>query len=138
MDEIHFEPAYPPRALIAPLVAALPGLGALAASASLGLGIRIAMVSLVATVALPAFAMRRRVRRIVFGEKLIVIRMTMSDRYLNYRQVVRVDRGMLTTERGAFRTDEWRNQEELLSILRRLREAGRLPSEVFGNDTGAE
>jgi hypothetical protein len=135
MEDLHFDPVYPARHYVVLFVGLLPGLVGLAACLTLGLGRQAVLVSIVLTFALPMILRASHVKRVVFGEHLIVIRQLFRDRYLNYTELKRVETHRIVTVRGDLAIGVWLNRESFLDVLRAMRDRGLLDKTDFARDT---
>ncbi len=131
MEDRFFDPVYPASHYVMLLVAALPGLVGIVASAALGLGREVTIVSLVGAVLLPVCLRIGHVRRVVFGADLVVVRSLLRDRYFNYQQLQRVEPNRVLTPRGPVQFGNWVNRRGFLDILWALRDQGWLEKTEF-------
>jgi len=134
MEETRFEPQYPASHYVLALLAAMPGLAAVAACTALGLGRQWVIVSVVLLVGLPVVLRLSHVRAVTFGQNLVVVRRLLGDWYCNYQEIHQVNREYLWTARGRVRIGKWLNREAFLDLLRGLRDQGTLDRNVFAKE----
>ena len=134
MEDLHFDPVYPARHYLVLFVGVVPGLIGLAVCATLGLGRQAVIVSIVLTLGLPMVLRASHVKRVVFGENLIVVRQLFRDRYFNYTEFTRVEPHRVFTKRGILRIGGWVNRESFLDVLRAMRDRGVLDNTEFARD----
>lgn len=135
MEEMHFEPAYGGGHYVAVLGSLVPGAAALVYSLVRGADARGFTVSVLLLVVLPLVAQARHVRRVVFGENLIVVRYPLRDRYYNYHEILRVSRGVVHTTRGTIPIGSWKNGDAFVHTLVELRDRGVLSGAEFDGDS---
>lgn len=131
MEDQHFDPVYPFGHYVLILVSVLPGVLGLALCVALALSRQAVMVSVVLTLGFPLILRARHVKRVVFGENLIVVRQLFRDRYYNYTEFTHVGPNRVLTTRGEIRIGDWVNRRAFLDALRAMHQRGLLDKTEF-------
>jgi hypothetical protein len=121
-----FEPRYPRLRSVVAGVSLLPG--AVLLAVVLAMHVAGPMLSLAGLlVILPPLVLRAQLlRRVVFGEHLVVFRYLLTDRYVKYAELYRIRKDGIDTAHGFVRFAVWTNRKAFLELLTDLRDAGRL------------
>jgi hypothetical protein len=120
-----FDPTYAPRRYALVALALVPGAGVFAfVMASHLSGPALSLAGLLLVVPPLAF-WTRLVRRVVFGEHLVVFRHLLIDRYLKYTELHRIREDGLETARGFVGATEWTNRKAFYELLADLHAEGR-------------
>jgi len=134
VEDTFFEPRYRISRTLLVLASTLPGLACVAACAGLGLGRHPVILALMVALLPPALLRIGHVRRIVFGENLIVVRFVFGDSYCNYQQVQRVDDSYFWTEKRRVYIGGWLNRKAFYEMVRALKGQGRLSHVALSGD----